>query len=225
MKKRFCGILAIVLFVLPLSVTYAEEGSRGRGRSFSIGAGGFFASDFGGGFTVTSADAGSGFFGGGTEIESTRTPYMGGGGFLFLDATFAELSFGFLGGGGTNLSYSFLGMDIGILGKLPVFINDTITVFPLLGITQRFMVSMSDASGNEISNTRDYGSLWFRFGFGMDYSITDNIFFRSQALYGLRRSNRAERNEVDSFAGDPTVNARALQGHGLEIRLALGYRF
>ena len=233
MKKRFCGLLAVVLLTLPLSVSYAEETSRrGRGgngpfaeitRSFSLGAGGGFTSDFGGGYAVTTGDPS--FMGGGSEISSVRTPYMGGGGFVFMDATFVELSLGFLGGSGTDLPYSFTGLDIGLLGKLPIAVNDRFALFPLLGINHRAMLLMRDGHGNEIDNTRDFNSLWFRLGGGMDISFTDNIFLRGQALYGIRRPNRAERNAVDSFYDNPNVNARTLQGHGLEIRLAVGYRF
>ena len=87
------------------------------------------------------------------------------------------------------------------------------------------MLTMRDEHGRENDNTRDFRSLWFRLGGGMDISFTDNIFFRGQALYGIRRPHRAERNAADSFIDNPAVNARTLQGHGLEIRLAVGYSF
>jgi hypothetical protein len=62
-----------------------------------------------------------------------KTPYAGGGGFVFFDATFAEVSLGFLGGGGewdagdiggTKGDISFTGLDIGLLGKYPFAISE-----------------------------------------------------------------------------------------------------
>jgi hypothetical protein len=52
----------------------------------SAGGGGYFTSDFGGGVEASMSG----------QTMSIKTPYAGGGGFVFFDATFAELSLVFL---------------------------------------------------------------------------------------------------------------------------------
>jgi hypothetical protein len=115
----------------------------------SAGGGGYFTSDFGGGFEAS----------GGGETMSYKTPYFGGGLFGFFDATYAEVSLGFWFGGGTSKSessfgdseadMSLMGLDIGLLGKYPFAINEKLSVFPLLGITYRIMLSATDEDGNQ----------------------------------------------------------------------------
>jgi hypothetical protein len=172
---------------------------------------------------------------------SIKTPYFGGGGFAFFDATFAELSLGFFGGGGTakteypgqpdgESDMSFMGLDIGLLGKYPFVINDKLTVFPLLGITYRVMLSAKDEDGNQYKNSDgddapgDFSALWFKLGGGVDYSFTNAIYLRGELLYGLRLANKFENDMVDNY-DLPGVDAKTLLGHGLEIKVAVGYRF
>jgi hypothetical protein len=148
------------------------------------------------------------------------------------------LSLGIFGGGGTTkidmggsteMDMSVVGLDIGLLGKYPFAINEKLSLFPLLGISYRVMLSAKDEDGDEYEGLVDDGkpvdfsALWFKFGGGLDYSFTDHIYLRGEALYGLRLANKAEKDIVDAIpsAADP----KALLGHGLEIKLAVGYRF
>jgi hypothetical protein len=60
----------------------------------------------------------------------------------------------------------------------------------------------------------------------LDYSITDQIYFRGGLSYGLRLSSKAEDDMVDRYKSSyPGVSAETLLGHGLEIKAAVGYRF
>jgi opacity protein-like surface antigen len=195
----------------------------------SAGAGGYFTSDFGGGAEAS--------YGG--QTMSIKTPYFGGGGFAFFDATYAELSLGFFGGGGTfkqeqggqtgESDMSIMGLDIGLLGKYPFAVNEKLSVFPLLGITYRVVLSAKDEDGNQYQNSDgddapgDFSALWFKLGGGLDFSFTDHVYLRGEALYGLRLANTFENDLVDSIpsAADP----KTLLGHGLEVKIAVGYRF
>jgi opacity protein-like surface antigen len=200
----------------------------------SAGAGGYFASDFGGGIEVSPMNE---------ETGSIKTPYFGGGGFAFFDATFAELSLGFLGGGGTTSSEielfpegdrSFMGLDIGLLGKYPFAINDQLSVFPALGITYRLVLSAKE-NGNTYKNLDedeapgDFSALWLNFGGGLDFAFTDHIYLRGGLVYGLRLANKAEKDLVDFFDAwyGPMsgTDLKTLGGHGLEVKIAVGYRF
>jgi hypothetical protein len=224
MKKRI--FLGLVLAAAVAGGAFAAPEFK-----LSAGAGGYFTSDFGGGAEGS---------GGGTTI-STKTPYFGGGGFAFFDATFAEVSLGFFGGGGTattegggqsgEVDMSYMGLDIGLLGKYPFAVSDKLTVFPMLGITYRVMLSAKDENGNQWKNSDgddapgDFSALWFRFGGGVDYSFTDKLYLRGGLLYGLRLANAAENDIADMYDALGASDTKTLLGHGLEVKIALGYRF
>jgi opacity protein-like surface antigen len=170
----------------------------------SAGAGGYFTSDFGGGSN-------------GNIV--VKLPYRGGGGFAFFDATFAELSFGFFAASGdlkinTKQDTSYTGIDISLLGKYPFTLSEQFTLFPLLGIDYRHFVSWK-MNGVKRNNHGDYSALWFKLGVGADYAFTDHIFARLGVLYGIRLANKYEKDA----SNDPRL------GHGLDVKLAVGYRF
>jgi opacity protein-like surface antigen len=225
MKKRI--FLGLVLAAAAAGAAFAAPEFK-----LSAGAGGYFTSDFGGGA--------EGSMGG--QSGSLNTPYFGGGGFAFFDATFAEASLGFFGGGGSakfdgalgdaETDMSFMGLDIGLLGKYPFAINEKLTISPMLGITYRVVLSAKDEDGDEIKNSDgddaagDFSALWFRFGGGVDYAFTDNLYVRGGLLYGLRLANKFEDDMVDSFKQQyPGIDANTLLGHGLEVKIAVGCRF
>jgi hypothetical protein len=199
----------------------------------SAGAGGYFTSDFGGGVEISSE--------GEEQTQAIKTPYAGGGGFAFVDLTYAELSLGFFSGGGAvkyefagqsnESDMSYTGLDIGLLGKYPVAINEQLSVFPLLGITYRVVLSAKGEDGNQYKNSDgedapgDFSALWVKLGGGLDFSFTDSIYLRGGLLYGLRLANAYENDWVDAYADYPGVDAKTLLGHGLEVKIAVGYRF
>ncbi|MDR0638648.1 MAG: porin family protein [Spirochaetaceae bacterium] len=220
-KKRFI-VLVLAVFIAGGAFALPEF-------KLSAGAGGYFTSDFGGGAEASM----------GGQTMSRKTPYFGGGGLAFLDATYAELSLGFFGGGGTfktdmggsssESDTSITGFDIGLLGKYPFAVSEKLSVFPLLGISYRIMLSVKDEDGNQYQNSDgddapgDFSALWIRFGGGLDFSFTDHVYLRGGLLYGLRLANKFENDMVDEIpsAADP----KTLLGHGLEVKIAVGYRF
>ncbi|MDR2177953.1 MAG: outer membrane beta-barrel protein [Treponema sp.] len=203
------------------------------------GAGGFFTSDSGGGVEVSA----------GGQTMSMKTPYAGGGGFAFVDLTYAELSLGVFGGGGTTklsvgsislgAGMSVTGLDIGLLLKYPFAIGEKLSLFPLVGSTCRVMLSAQDTDGNKVrhitindhagkeADPGDFSALWFNFGGGLDVLFTDHVFLRGEALYGLRTVNKYEKDfdKVISDIAIPGVDTKALPGHGFLVKLAVGYRF
>jgi hypothetical protein len=220
------GLLVLVLAAFTAIGAFALPELK-----LSAGGGGYITTDFGGGAEAS-------YMG---QTGSSKNPYTGGGVFALFDATYGELSLGFFGGGGTNedsgalgsgkSDTSVMGLDIGLLGKYPFAINDKFTVFPLLGITYRAMLS-AKFDGNQYKNSKgddapgDFSALWFRFGGGVDYSFTNALYLRGDLLYGLRVASKAENDMVDYFKElTPGVDAKTLLGHGLEIKVAVGYRF
>jgi opacity protein-like surface antigen len=202
------GLVALIALAVLAGNAFAQMPEF----KLSAGAGGYFTSDFGGGVKWTD--------------QEVKLLYAGGGGFAFFDATFAELSFGFFAAGGdrkliSNNPYnliqwdmSYTGLDISLLGKYPFTLTEQFTLFPLLGIDYRHFVSVK-IDGNK---QNDYSALWFKLGVGADYAFTEHIFARLGILYGIRLANKYEKDWVAS-GGDPRL------GHGLDVKLAVGYRF
>jgi len=216
MVKRFSVVLVLLVVIAGGAFALPEFG-------LSAGAGGYFTSDFGGGVDISASGYGS--------LGSVKTPYIGGGGFLFFDGTFAELSAGFFAAGGNwktsdqSIESDFfgLGIDISLLGKFPFEINDQFSVFPLLGATYRIVVS-AKADGEKVDDPMDLSAIWFKAGGGLDFSFTDNFFLRGELLYGIRLKNKFESDLIDLAAGSQAT-VKALLGHGLEVKIGVGYRF
>ena len=199
----------------------------------------------GGAFAQVQLSAGGGFvFDGGrtsgmsmdaVDVSAHETR-LGFGGFAFLDATFAELSVGFMGGPmsytatGLGVSYtedgfSFTALDFTLLGRFPIAVGGgNITVAPLLGIGYNLVLGAtyegndvfegSDDSASDLSNFR------ILLGVGADFDINDNLFFRAQALGRYSFANSMTRDEVSGVDG---LNATG--GFGATIRLSVGFRF
>jgi opacity protein-like surface antigen len=206
-------VVFMVLAVLVVGNAFAQMPEL----KLSAGAGGYFTSDFGGGWEGKVSG----------DYAEMKFPYAGGGGFAFFDATFAEVSLGFFAASGKLKGYglyssssdvSYTGLDISLLGKYPFTLTEQFTLFPLLGIDYRRFVS-AKRNGTKQNNAGDYSALWFKLGAGADYHFTEHIFARLGLLYGLRLANKYEKDLKASSGGDTNF------GHGLDVKLAVGYRF
>jgi hypothetical protein len=89
-KRHF---LVLVLAAFAVGGLFAQEDSEKPKKAFSIsaGIGGFASGDFGGGFEDTTKSG---------DVSKYETPYFGGGGYAYFDATYAELTIGFSVGSG-----------------------------------------------------------------------------------------------------------------------------
>jgi opacity protein-like surface antigen len=202
MAKKNLAVLIIA--ALTASGVFAQ------GFGLSAGVGGYVGGDFGGGSEI--------------DGEKGDTPYFGGGGFAFFDATYAELSVGVLGGGGkwsSDYSASVMNLNISVLGKYPIAVGGKLSVFPLLGIDFQAALSVK-VDGEEHDKPEEFSALWFKLGGGLDYAITGNLYLRFEALYGIRLENEAEKNTKKDNDG---VDVTTLLGHGLTAKLAVGFKF
>ena len=215
------GFLILVIAVLVVGGAFAQMPEF----KLSAGAGGYFTSDFGGGYEYTV----------GSNLYENKIPYYGGGGLVFFDATYVELSLGFFAAGGSFKMYcdgtqfnkydmSRTGLDIGLLGKYPFALGEQFTLFPLLGITYRRFISVkTDLPAFYVpSSAGDLSVLWFKLGAGADFTFTDHIFARLGVVYGIRLKNKWEKYLVNEDYGH---NMKIRLGHGLDVKLAVGYRF
>jgi hypothetical protein len=213
MAKRVFSFLVLAMLV--------AGGVFAQGFSISAGAGEYFTSDFGGG--IESSISG--------QTTSLKTPYVGGGGAAFFDASYAELSLGIFGAGGTfkqeeggqpnESGMALMGLDFGLMLKYPFAVNEKLALFPLAGATYRLMLSAKDADGNQYKNSGgdevgagDFSALGFKLGCGLDFFVTDTIYIRYVESYGARLANAFEANAD-----------KALLGHGFEMKFSVGYRF
>jgi hypothetical protein len=247
-KKTIVFIIAIAARCVAL---FAQEEMEKPKIAFGIsaGIGGFIGGDFGGGAEGRATKDKQ------SMSMKIETPYFGGGGYVFFDAVYAELSFGIYGGGGkskTTLKATAEGIDvgqtvesdrstvnfnIGLTGKYPFAINQKVSVFPLFGIEYDVCLSAKDEDGNEYENSDgdkapgDFSALWFKFGGGLDFSFAEKNYLRFEALYGLRTANKAENDMEDMIvailrtATGIEAGRKRLPGHGLTVKLAVGHKF
>jgi hypothetical protein len=149
MKKLVC---VMIIALAALGTVSALELPQ---LSLSAGGGGFFAFEPSGGYD------GSGTFGGTVRTIESKTNWLGGGAFGFFDATYGELSVGFMVGSFTNAitpnsnfdssgtfkgekSGMMMAISIEALGKFPFPVTEQITVFPLLGFEFIPVFSLKD---------------------------------------------------------------------------------
>jgi hypothetical protein len=197
---------------------------------FSTGIGGFAVGDFGGGAKTKIS---------GYEV-SVNMGHFGGGIFVFFDAKYLETSLGYFMGVGkwemeTDIpgtsnqkigDLSLSGINIGLLLKYPFVINSKLKLFPALGINYQAVLS-AKLDNTEASHPDDLSGIWFQFGGGLDYSFSQKIYLRLEALYGLRPKNSLEEDYIDLmnylFSGYSGIKTEAIPGHGPNIKLALGF--
>jgi outer membrane protein W len=217
MKKRVFLVLLIAVFAA--STAFAQ-------MQLSAGGGAFFDSDFGGG--VKASDSSGSF-----KIE---TPYSGGGIYGFFDATYVEVSMGYFFGTATFKTSSEIGgssyssedklkiqsLNFGLLGKFPIKINDSFSLFPLLGIEYKYVISLAAEDGSTPGDAEKISSFWIKAGVGGDISLTDNVYLRLNLLYGIRAPNKFEDDLFGALSGS---NAETLNGHGLTAKIAIGFKF
>jgi hypothetical protein len=190
--------------------------SAQSGFKFSLGAGGYFTNDFGGGLENKSA---------GTKTE---IPHIGGGVLAFFDATYVKLSVGMLAtnldDGVTLTERAMYGIDIGLFGKFPFYLGERFIFFPLLGIDYRMALSAADINGEPTENNHrvpgDFSAFWLKAGVGLDFSFNDFFYIRGEALYGVRLANAYETKRVNL----PPAGSVPRLGHGATVNIALGYR-
>ncbi|MCL2609422.1 MAG: hypothetical protein FWD94_05930 [Treponema sp.] len=148
-------VLFTALTVLCTSAVFAQDGAGGF--SLSAGSGG----SIGGHFTRYRIQAGEGEA---SFRADQNVNLLEGGAFAFLDATYATLYVGFLGGTGTfdepvtvggqkldDFSRSGRGWEsslgVSLLGRYPFALGERLTLFPLLGMDWHLALSQRRTDG------------------------------------------------------------------------------
>ena len=106
-------------------------------------------------------------------------------------------------GGSETLFPSTWALQLGVYGKYPFVLSDSLVFFPTAGVDFEWSFDM------------DYwwSDLWIRAGIGMDIFISQTMFMRNHIIYG---------------AAIPITTYDDLDikvGHGLLVKLGLGWMF
>jgi len=227
-------------------------GAFAQNNPVSFGVGTSFMSDFGGGWSFDWDNPGTGF----TETRTVRTPNSGFGGHIFVDAFYAAISVGFFSTNGrwedvnsnnnpanTQITGSALDQNMGalttfsgaeatLMGKYPIEITPRVTVFPLLALSYKAVLTANTVWEEGRSNAgvysythqvhqnpSDFSALWFKLGLGMDFGLNEanSTFIRGTISYGARLRNDFERQAIND-------GASGRLGHGVDVALSLGFK-
>jgi hypothetical protein len=209
--------------------------------SISLGGGPFFGANF----TRSETEPASSSVPGGTETNKlaydTRT--FDAGVSLFADLTFMEISAAYLAEigrvTGTSSFWSTVSsvanqiedydedyvshvFVVDILGKYPLVLSESVTLFPALGFGFKFPFS-----GNANSD-KEHGIAWgvaAKGGAGLDFSFTRRLFLRCEALFAYQFLS--DKNAKIKREGDAIDFKLKSAGYNLgpQFKIALGYKF
>ena len=208
----------------------------------SIGAGVSLGSNFGGGYKVDFSSEASIFPP--TKWTTWRafsSPYQGGGFNAFFDVKYAEFFVGcvFVAGtwevetsnaGITKSEISATILNYGFLGKYPIPLSKTVSLFPSAGIDIERWIAGDAINNPFVFNIDELGRVWFKFGLGVDLDLSKKIYFRSVLFYGFAGANTFESQTVNDLKefinGFNITNLRAEEKriHGFSVKAGIGYR-
>ena len=164
----------------------------------------------------------------GENIASQRT--IGGGLFALFDITYAEVNVGILFGSlkqeyaGVWDDYSInnFNLTFSIYGKYPIRLG-SFSIFPMLGVQYDLCLSAKDEGeiifDNPLIRMDHMNRFWIKFGVGADFNLTEKLYFRPSFLYGINFGTRNDR-DVKKYNSKESIFH-----HGLDIRIAIGWRF
>ena len=235
MAKRF--------FLALLVVTMAAGGAFAQ-ISLSAGLGGTFTADF---YNLNWTKDGKDMldaFDVPKDIYDTNN--VGGGFFAYFDATYVMVSLGmnFFDVSPANkdskkekddwkIKDSLTEFDIGLYGKYPFDLGG-ITLFPMLGVDFKIVLAQdttvdgekfkyTNDEGEEVSPVGDLSSVWFKAGVGLDIPLGEKLYLRPMFLYGLGLNNKSQ-NDMEKSLNEGTKLGSYIN-HGLDVKLALGFKF
>jgi hypothetical protein len=204
--KRSILILALLAI--------AATGAFAQGFSLATGGGGLFDWSFNNGVKADS------------EYVGFRALSFGG--FVFFDATYAELDVSFAYGMGTgviDLTDEKRTEDLGnelqlgftLLGKFPIG-SGRFIFFPLLGADYNLVLSAKDKNGISDDHPGDGSQFGLLGGVGFDLHFTKALFLRTEALFHFRFASKEMKDSAPS-------GASTTFGMGPRVKIGVGYRF
>jgi hypothetical protein len=231
MEKKV--VLALLMVTLLAGGVFAQF-------SLSAGLGGTFSADFiNMAWTKDGLDMMDSM---GQKKDMWDMNIIGGGFYAYFDATYAMLS---LGMSFADISYansdmkkmmqdakmtmSLTTFDIGLLAKYPISLGAA-SIFPLLGVDFKIAVAQDTTTDgkknayNGEGTAGEYWSIvWFKLGFGADIPLGDKLYLRPMFLYGLGTVPKFHQEMLDVLNSGTKMADWVV--HGLDVKLAVGYKF
>jgi len=226
MRNFFVFLIAVFC----MATAFAQE-TASKPFRVSIGGGGFVAGNFST-WSVDKDQPGS--------LYRYNASHLSIGPFIFVDLKYFELSvglpLGWINADDTmSANPNFPAQTLGLRGsaylKYPFTISPMFTLFPLLGADYDFyFLAQKDddrdakfpiSNNNQDAKAMDaLNTMWFKAGIGLDTFFNDNLFLRTELLYGLRLPNKME-----EYLKDIRSDVNWMLGHGGDFKIAIGYRF
>jgi len=177
--------------------------------------------------------------------DSSDSNIIGGGFFGYFDATYVIL---LLGMGFYDISpansdmkkemddaktkSSLTTFDIGLLLKYPISIG-VMTLFPLLGgdvkiaVAEDYTVDGKKYTWKDRTNDDTLSeymtSVWLKFGVGADIPLSEKLYLRTMFLYGFGTLPKITKESLDEM--NNYIKMANIIYHGLDVKLAIGYKF
>ena len=220
MVKKF---FAVLITLSAITGTLATQ----KAYCMDWGLGGFYSSDFGGGYKASFA---------GIYAAHSKTPLTNFGIFFMLDFKYVDLETGLFYSGGKwedyivgvgtdKFKFSGFGMNFGAYFKCPINAGSKTVVLPLLGTEFKRMLTGS-LNGQSINDmVGDFNTIWGKAGVGVDLRLTEKRSINLKVLYGARFTNKFEDNNIANFRYSYSgVKVDSITGHGLDIKAAVVFR-
>ncbi|MDR0568642.1 MAG: hypothetical protein LBG87_05500 [Spirochaetaceae bacterium] len=207
-----------------------------QGFSLSAGLGGNFTADFSSYFAKEDAYK--------DLVKDMNQHLLGGGFYVYFDATYVEADVGLLFGNQNadkqdnftdvqKKGFGVTALKLGLFGKFPIHLG-AFSLFPMLGVDGQIFLGgkfygedIPDGSKDAFNDM--FNQLWFKLGVGADIPLPvleGKLYIRPELLYGIRLNSKAESDALDSSVGDKKLSDYvSILGHGLDVRLAIGYKF
>ena len=236
MDKRI--FLALLVVTLAAGGVFAEV-------QLSAGLGGSFTADFQN-YRYTS-DGKDMLDARGLDKDINNMNRIGGGFFAYFDASYVMASLGMTFYNFTpankdekkdwkddNYKISDTEFNIGVYGKYPIEMGKMV-LFPILGADIKLALGRTynadgekskytDDEGEEVSPLKHLTTVYFRGGVGLDIPLGEKMYLRPIFLYGIgTKSNDQKEDEDGAWNKDPKLMSYI--NHGLDIKLALGFKF
>jgi len=145
----------------------------------------------------------------------------------FFDAKYAELNVGILFGiqkldiPGSSREMNTATLTLGLIGKYPFSIGDKFVIFPFVGLDYSINLSAKQDGDDVYDDASDraeyFNNLSLLLGVGFDYNLTEAIYLRLKAGYGIVFNTKTEQDLDD--IGVTVFNGK------IPISLAVGFRF
>jgi hypothetical protein len=123
-------------------------------------------------------------------------------------------------------------MTFGLLGKYPFYLNK-FTISPVLGLSYQIFFS-GDYGQDYIdvvikTKASDFNALWLHAGANVNYDITDKLYIKFEALYGIKSAPTIYDMKNMKFIEDKPNGKIGAIGSGVWVntftaRLGIGYR-